>query len=251
MSGLLKRKISAVTLGLLGLAAVLVTNAGAEIHGSAYTLTATSDAGTASYTIPAPDGENHYWHWSTTDRIEMRDPTSDNLVAVLNPNNEGCSITYVEDPVIGVAFAVQAGPAPTAFVISSGTLAFAAIPAPEGRASAAYTLTDFTGDGAALAPLFGAKSYHATYNGGTPFADLIDPFVAGVFSSSTQNQSNPAGPGFLPIGVPVSSMLVDIDFVLSPFDLASGTSVYVIQSRPVPVEPTTWGRIKALTTLTR
>ena len=247
MSRLLKWKISVLTLGLLALATVLVTAVGAEIHGNAYALTATSDAGTATYAIPAPVGENYYWSWRTTDRIEMRDPTSGNLVATLNPNNEGCSVNYVEDPVIGLAFAVQAGAAPTAFVISSGTLAFAAIPAAEGRASAAYTLTDFTGDGAALAPLFGTKSYHAIYNGASTFADLIGPFGAGVYSSSSLTESNPVGPGFLPIGGAVSSMLVDIDFVLSPFDLASGTTVYVIQQRPTPVEPTTWSRIKSLT----
>lgn len=245
MSRLLKWKVS--FLGLLPLAALLVTTASAEIQGTSYSITATSDLGTATYSIPVPETNEYHWNWSTTERIEMRDASSNNVVAVLNPNNEGCGVNYVADPVIGLAFAVQAGAAPTAFVISSGTLAFAAIPAPEGRASAAYTLTDFTGDGATLAPLFGAKSYHAIYNGGPTFADLIDPFAAGAFSSTPVSESNPPGPGFLPIGVPVSSMRADIDFVLSPFDLASGTTVYVIQQRPVPVEPTTWSRIKALT----
>jgi hypothetical protein len=235
-----------LSLGLLALGAVFVTTASADIYGVAYSLTATSAAGTATYTIPAPEGENYYWNWSTTQRIEMRDPSSDNLVATLNPRNEGCSVSYLEDPVIGFAFAVQAGAAPTAFSFSSGSLAFAAIPAPEGRASAAYTVTDFNGDGVSLTLVPGPKSYHATYNGGTPFADLIDPFGAGSFSSGTLSESNPAGPGFLPIGVAASSMQVDADFVLTPFDLASGTSVYVIQARPVPVEPTTWSHIKAL-----
>jgi hypothetical protein len=224
MSRLLKWNNLALTLGLLILAAGIVPTADAGIRGNAYTITATSDAGTATYAIPAPVGDDPYWHWSTTERIEMRDPTSNNVVAVLNPNNEGCSVNYVEDPVIGFAFAVQAGPAPTAFVFSSGTLAFAPIPGPEGRASAAYTLTDFNGDGATLTP-FALKSYHATYNGATTFADLIGPFAALAFSSNTLSESNPPGPGFLPIGVAVSDMKVDIDFVLSPLDLASGTSV--------------------------
>jgi hypothetical protein len=243
MSRLLKWKISA--LGLLALFGVLVATAEAGVHGSAYSITATSANGSATYVIQAPEGDHSYWNWSTTERIEMRDPTSDNLIAVLNPNNEGCEVHYVEDPVIGFAFAVQAGAVPTAFVFSSGELAFAAIPAPEGRASAAHTLTDFNGDGASLTP-FGLKSYHATYNVVTPFADLISAFGSPSYTSTPASESNPAGPGFLPIGVAVSSMRVDIDFVLSPFDLASGTSIYVIQSRPVPVEPTTWSGIKAL-----
>lgn len=246
MSRLVQRKISAFALGLLSVATVLATTAGADIRGSAYTMTATSSAGTASYSIPAPEAADYYWNWATTARIEMRDQTSGNLIAVLNPNNEGCSVNYVEDPVIGVGFAVQAGALPTIFTISSGTLVFPAIPASEGRASAAYTATDFNGDGATLAPFLGAKSYHAVYNGATTFADLIGPFAAGVFSSSSLSESNPAGPGFLPIGTAVSSMKVDIDFVLSPFDLASGTTIFVIQPRPVPVESTTWSRIKSL-----
>ena len=246
MSRLLPRKLTALTLGVLALAAALVTTAEATINGNAYVITATSDAGTASYAIPAPDGEPYYWHWETTDRIEMRDETNGNLIGVLNPNNEGCSVNYVEDPVIGFAFAVQAGIAPTNFFFSSGTLAFAPIPAPEGRASAAFTVTDFNGDGATLTPILGPKSYHATYNGGTTFADLIGPFGAPGFTSNTSNESNPPGPGFIPIGVPVSSMDVNIDFTLSPLDMASGTSVFVIQQRPVPTVTTTWGRIKAL-----
>jgi hypothetical protein len=246
MPRMLKRNISALTVGLFGLATLLVTTAGAEIRGNAYTITATSNEGTATYSIPAPTAEDYYWSWSTTERIEMRDPVSGNLVATLNPNNEGCSVNYVADPIIGLGFTVQAGPLPTVFSFSSGTLAFAAIPAAEGRASAAYTVTDLTGDGATLAPNLGAKSYHASYNGGIAFADLVGPFAAGVFSSSTLSESNPAGPGFLPIGVPVTSMDVAIDFVLSPFDLASGTTVFVIQQRAVPVEGTTWSGIKSL-----
>lgn len=52
-------KVSALAVGLLALGAVLVTTAEAGIHGTAYSLTATSAAGTATYAIPAPTGDNH------------------------------------------------------------------------------------------------------------------------------------------------------------------------------------------------
>jgi hypothetical protein len=245
MSRLITWKSSSLTLALLASAAMLVPTAGANIDGTGYTLTATSAEGSASYSIPAPDYPEAYWTWSMTDRVEMRDPSSGNLVATLNPNNEGCSIHYIEDPVIGLGFAVQAGAAPTAFVISSGTLSFPLIPAAEARASAAYTLTDFNGDGATLVP-FGAKSYHAIYNGPTVFADLVAGFASPAFTSTPSSESLPAGPGFLPIG-PAFDMQANIDFILSPFDLASGTTIYVIQQRPLPVEESTWSRIKSLT----
>lgn len=220
--------------------------ANAGIGGNAYRITATSAAGQATYAIPAPVGEPHYWEWRTTTTIEMRDSSSGNLIATLNPTGGGCGIQFVEDPVIGLSFSVQAGVSPTTFSIASGVLSFPAIPAPEGRASAAYTVTDFNGDGATLVPFSAPQSYHAVYNGPTPFADLIGPFGAGAFSSNTLSDALPAGPGFLPIGVAVSDMQVLLDFTLSPRDLASGTSVYVMQSRPVPVEPVTWSRIKSL-----
>ena len=41
-------------------------------------------------------------------------------------------------------------------------------------------------------------------------------------------------------------MRIDVDFVLSPLDLASGTSLYVMQQRPVPVESMTSSRINEI-----
>ncbi|HEX7879872.1 MAG TPA: hypothetical protein VF720_10710 [Candidatus Eisenbacteria bacterium] len=241
MSRLLSCKTFALTLGLVALASV----AGADIRGTGYTITASNADGSASYSIPAPTSHEAYWGWTTTERIEMRDPLSGNLVATLNPNNEGCNVHYVEDPVVALGFAVQAGAAPTLFMISSGTLAFAPIPAAEARSSGSYTLTDITGDGATLTPL-GAKSYHSLYNGPTVFSDLVSGFASPAFTSTPASESLPAGPGFIPIG-PAVDMRAEIDFVLSPFDLASGTTVYVIQQRPTPVIDATWSRIKSLT----
>lgn len=224
----------------------LTPPAHAGFGGDAYRITATSAAGQATWAVAAPVGEPHFWDWRTTTTIEMRDSSSGNLIATLNPTGGGCGVQYVEDPVIGMTFSVQAGAAPTTFSISSAVLFFPAIPAPEGRASAAYTVTDFNGDGATLVPFSAPMSYHAIYNGPTPFADLVGPFGAGAFSSSSLSDALPAGPGFLPIGVAVSDMQVTLDFTLSPFDLASGTTIYVMQPRPVPVEPVTWSRIKTL-----
>ena len=246
MSRLLRWKTTGFTMGLLALTALIASPAAAGINGSAYVISASSASGTASWAVPAPTGDNHYWDWSTTQRIEMRDPSSGNLVAVLNPNNEGCSVNYVDDPVIGLGFTVSAGAVATHFTISSGTLSFPVLAAAEARASAAYTLTDLDGDGATLTPASGPKSYTASYNGGTTFATLISAFASPAFTSTPSSESNPVGPGFVPLGVGISSMQADIEFTLSARDMASGTTVFVVQQRPVPVEPTTWGRIKAL-----
>lgn len=246
MSRLLRWKTPGITMGLLALSALLVSPAVAGIHGSAYIISASSASGNASWAVPAPTGDNHYWDWSTTQRIEMRDPSSGNLVAVLNPNNEGCSVHYVDDPVIGLGFTVSAGAVATHFTISSGSLSFPVLAAAEARASAAYTLTDLDGDGATLTPASGPKSYTASYNGGTTFATLVSGFTSPAFTSTGSSESSPAGPGFTPLGVGVSSMQADLEFTLSAHDMASGTTVFVVQQRPVPVEATTWGRIKAL-----
>ena len=234
MSRLLKWK-AATILGLLAFAMAFASVASADLAGNAFTLTATNDNGTATFSVPGPEGDFANWSWSS------------NLVATLNPNGTRSFVNYVGDPVIGAGFSVQAGGAVTFFSFDSGLLAFAPIPGAEGRASSALTVTDFDGDGAVFGDTPPVPIYEAFYNGPTTFAALNTPMAALVFSSNSQSDSNPVGPGFVPIGPPVSDMRVHIQFVLSPNDLASGTSVYVIQQRPVPVVDATWSRIKSLT----
>lgn len=234
--------------------AVTSTPALAGIEGYALTITATNDAGeSASIQIPAPAGLSDFG-WSNDQPIEMRAPRTGNLIAVISPDGLPTSVDFVALHIIGLNWSVQAGPTGSNFFISSGLLTFPTTTA-EGRATVGMSVSDFNGDGATLTgigdPAGAEGAYLAQYNGlaalllGTTFAEVIHTLAAGSFSSSTTNADVPAV-GFLPIGPPVSDMSVYVSFSLTANDQASGTSTYVIQDRPVAVEPTTWAGVKAL-----
>lgn len=228
-------------------AAILAAPAMADMVGGGLTITATNTLGeTATVTIEAPTSARH-WIWSSNETVEMR-AQSGNVVATINPNGEETSVEYFDDPVINLAFTVFAGAAPTTFTITSAQLSFPAMVA-QGRATAAITLTESDGDTARIDPVSGGI-YMAQYNGfipgGTTFADILTGTEASAWSSSTQSDQVPAGPGFQAIPGTVTDIQVRFRFVLTAHDQASGTSSYVITERPLPVENTTWGRVKSL-----
>lgn len=226
----------------------------ATITGGALNITATNEAGDyATIQIDVPQGPSP-WIWSSNEIMEMRSPITNELIAVLNPENKESRVEYVDDPIITLNFAAQAGPSPTQFVITSGLLSFPTMPA-EGRASVGFSLTDSDGDGATLTgigdPNGAQGAYLAQYNGfagtlsGTTFAEEIQSMNAGIFSTTTATADVPPL-GFLPIVDPVSDMSVMVSFELSANDQASGTSTYVIQQPPTSVETASWGHVKSL-----
>lgn len=226
----------------------------ATITGGALNITATNEAGDyATIHIEVPPGPSP-WIWSSNEIMEMRSPVTNELIAILNPENKETRVEYVDDPIIGLTFAVLAGPSPTIFVITSGLLSFPTM-AGEARASVGFSLTDSDGDGATLTgigdPNGAQGAYLAQYNGdagtvsGTTFAEFIPSMNAGIFSTSTQTDALPQL-GFLPIPDPVSDMSVMVSFELSANDQASGTTVYVIQQPPTSVETASWGQVKSL-----
>ena len=143
-----------------------------------------------------------------------------------------------------VSCSVPSGPSDTSFFIASALLAFDTIPAAlaEGRASASFTLTDFNADDATLTGIGEAGGgYLAQYNGwagdpfggpqGTTFAEGIHSMNAGFLETVTEDFDHPAS-GMLLIGEDVHDMSSLVSFTLSPQDLASGTSSFVIVPEP-------------------
>ncbi len=245
----------AIAFAILG-ASLGASSAVADITGGGLNIIATNAAGdVATFQIPAPPGVSA-WTWSSTEMIEMRSPTTGELIAVLNPDGRESRVEYVDDPFINMSFSVQAASSATTFLISSALLSFATITEPEGRATAGFSLTDGDGDGATLTgigdPSGAQGAYLAQYNGfagtlsGTTFAEAIQSMTAGIFSTQTASADVPPV-GFLIIANPVSDMSVFVSFTLTANDLASGTSAYVVQRRTtLATETATWGRIKSL-----
>ncbi len=232
------------------------TPAFADIIGGGLTITATNSAGdAATFQIAVPPGASS-WTWASSEMIEMRSPTTGDLIAVLNPDGRETRVEYIDDPFINLGFVVQAGGLPTSITIDSALLTFPTLAEAEGRATVGFSLTDGDGDGATLTgigdPSGAEGAYLAQYNGfagtvsGTTFAEVIQSMTAGVYSTDTANEDVPAI-GFDLIADPVDDMSVHISFELSAFDQASGTSTYVIQRRStLATESATWGAIKAL-----
>lgn len=141
------------------------------------------------------------------------------------------SCSMGSDPFITLNYDFQSVGA-ASFFVDSGTISFAPITNPQGFATAASTLTAGPNDASFSGNFAGGKAYEATYNGGTLFADLDGPFTAGANTSNTENERNPPGTGFTPIGVPVSSMRAQWNFNISADTGVSGTSRFDIE--PVP-----------------
>lgn len=138
----------------------------------------------------------------------------------------GLELTVDADPQVKLNFWVEAGSTDTSFTIASNIVSFATI-AGQGTATAAVTLTDTNGDGATATGLFaGGKFYEAYYNGASGFAQLVSsPISAAMYASTTASQ---AVPPWQPMGA-VSSIQSKFSFDLSAYDLASGTSNFVVQ----------------------
>jgi len=237
---------SALGLGLLSLT---LATARADIAGHGLTiLTADTNGNSASYTAEVVwTGDR--WSFELSEMTELRDPDNNELVATLNPPDLGAitSIEYFTDPVVSLNFSVQAGGTTTTFMIASALLSFPTLNNPDGAASAAYSVSDFTGNGATLTgigdPGGAGGAYLAQYNGfagtvsGTTFAELHQQIIAGPFSTNTSTEEQPPGGGFQPISGAVNDMSALVSFTLTPFDLASGTTTYVIVPEPASLVP--------------
>lgn len=191
----------------------------------------------------AANGDGQTWSWESNDPVELWD--GDNLVATLNPESgTGSSVMFVSDPIVNLNFSVQAGAMTTNIMIASALLTFPTISNAQGAASASYSVTDTNGNGATLTgvgdPMGSQGGYLAQYNGwagmlpnpaGTTFAEVHQVINAGAFQTQTANANVP-GVGLQNIPGPVSDMSSLVSFTLTPFDLASGTTNWVIVPEP-------------------
>lgn len=186
-----------------------------------------------------PDGN---WRWASNAPLTL-ESWDGTVLGTLNPEGgPGSSIEYVEDPIVNLNFSVASGSTTTTFMIGSALLTFPTISPAQGRASAAFSVTDVDGTGVLLTGAggnTGTSGYASAINGMAgpapaglnQFTEMLPGVAAGPFSSNTVNNNDPPL-GYLPIGSPVSSISSFISFTLSPFDLASGTSSFEVIPEP-------------------
>lgn len=228
--------------GALAAAALMVAPAMADLAGPGFAITAVDSATGRTDTVTfdgqwSQDGSVYRWSSSQTQMFYGSDGT---FLGALNPGGSSSSIEYIADPVVNLSFSVQAGNSTTNFTIASALLSFPTISAAQARASAAFSITDFSGgDGATLTGVgghSGTAGYTAQYNGfagtnsGTSFAEVLPSVVAGPFLTATDSANVP-GSGYTSIGS-VSDMSTLVAFTLTAGDFASGTSTFEIIPEP-------------------
>lgn len=198
----------------------------AEFLGNLLEIQVSAGSNTGSFILNVPEPGNPFVY----ELNEPFDIFSEQNPSTLLATIDGLSLTYDGDPQILIGFALTAGNANTAFSISSALVAFPALTNPQASATAAITVTDNGTTGGTATGLFpGVKSYEASYNGGSVFADLVSPVIAPPGSSGIGNERFPVPIGST-IAIPgsVSSMAAEFNFVLSANDSASGTSNFTI-----------------------
>lgn len=207
----------------------------------AVSVTASNGQGTATWSLPLPDNVPSF-NWRTDENIELRDPTNNNLIGVIDSIGIGLQGLPPDrgnpSPQVSLNFAVQAGNLNTDFTIASTLVSFTTINSPLGRANAGFSVSDLTGDGVRLegrSP--GNTSYLAQYNGfvpgGSTFASglgLLESLAPG--GSDVEQMNFPDPVNYAPIGTPVSDISAQIAFNLTALDLASGTSNYQLIPEP-------------------
>ena len=203
-----------------------------------FSVEATSASGHGSWSASITEGQwtqdAYLYQWSLAEPVDIRDPQTGEVLATLHTAAAG----YRADPQVNLSFAVTAGTSDTNFTIKSALLSFPTINTPQGRASAAFTVTDGDDEGGALLTGLGGPAYTAEYNGfvpgGSAFTQLIQQVSAPVSGTGNLAEEFPGGGSYSAIGTPVYDMSSQVSFTLSANDLASGTSTFEIQAIPEP-----------------
>ena len=239
-NSLMKSISKTLTLLLLAGCAVLVPAraARAEFLGSAISIqiwTGGANLGQYELNVAIPSDP---WGWELSAPLEIYSAdNSGHLLATI----DSLGIYLDGDPAVNLSFAVTAGATPTLISVASSTVVFAPLNGADAFATAALSITDGNGNGATAVGTYpGNKAYQANYNGGSVFAQLVSPVVAGVNSSATGTERDPLTGTLLIPGV-TSSIQSRFSFVLSAFDSASGTSRFQVNipGNNIP-EPSTW-----------
>ncbi len=206
----------------------------AGITDPALVITASNANGTGVFQVFLSNGTfsttntlNDTWEWSAP--IGGYDIFDDNFNLVSHVDTMYCKM--VADPQISLNFSVNSTSLATHFSIVSGVLSFGTINPAIGRATAGITITDNDGDGSALAGDWGGKAYHADFNSGSTFANLVSDFAGPADDSAVNSESTAGYPGYLGMGS-VSDISSRFDFTLSANDSASGTSFYEVIPSP-------------------
>ncbi|HYE62685.1 MAG TPA: hypothetical protein VD997_11875 [Phycisphaerales bacterium] len=223
------------TLATLAAMTLAAGSALADVVGNPLTITATTASGlSATWTLTPGMGEwsNNGQDWSFTSGSTWRREfwAGGQLLGGLS----SLSMNLIGDPQVHVNFTTFGGSVPATFTFSSALLTFAPITGGTADASAGITLADIDGDALSYvnptSP--GNGIYRATFNGMDPAGTNYTSFFNSGFTASGLGGSTSDSFGPTTVPYSVSSMSAQFSFVLSPNDLASGTSQFRLVPTP-------------------
>ena len=248
MSRCFDRLLSAVAIAAVSaflVMAPLGASAGTNSLSTVFTITAESNGSSASFTVdPFTNTDlavetdindfvsSGVYNWSLVSGKSIDMVSGGKSLGKINMLDVGLDT----DPIVSLRFSMDSTDSTTIWTISSATVPFDPIVNPIARATAAITVTSDETD-AVFAGQFGVsspKAYQAMYNGGTVFANLVDPITApGGVNSLTGSERSPLG-GWTTISGSVDSIQSQFSFTLTEGSSASGTSKFEVVPVPEP-----------------
>lgn len=180
-------------------------------------------------------GDTFFWQLTTPQTIT--DVLSGQPLITLG----SATTTYIGDPIINIAFqATNMIAAPVTIQIDSGLLSFPAINPAQASATAAITVTDFSGDGDGgafvhgMTGIAGGKCYQANLNGQVPaglhFASLVGNVVTSNEGGSFTGNEDTGG--LQNVAGAITSMSARFHVELSGLDAMGGTSNFRVVPEP-------------------
>jgi hypothetical protein len=224
----------------LALAGTLgVPSAGADISETIFTIEATNDSGTGTYSVLFTEGawNGDTYSWSLAEPVELLDG-GDIHVATLTDATLEVVLTSV--PHIDLTVDVLAGTSNTSFWVDSALVDFSPIPAEEsaGRFSARCRIQDpgANPDGAMFMSLYAPEgALRSYYNGVAPDGSVFRHAVSVVMASGDGEgfggEDYPSS-GYAPIGEEVYDASVHAGFILTANDRAIGTMSFGLVPEP-------------------
>ncbi|MFQ5805473.1 MAG: PEP-CTERM sorting domain-containing protein [Phycisphaerae bacterium] len=212
-----------------------VPYAGADISDTVFSIQALNESGSGSFSVSFDEGVwdpvAEAYTWSLPSPIEVVDGGNGSPIATLL--DASLLVHLAPTFQIDLSVGVIAGSTNTDFYVDSALASFPTMPADvaEGQFFASTSVTDSGGGGATLMGLDtpGMGAFRAYYNGAAPdgslFSHLISVVMVGDGATGGASQRDPAS-GFRAIGEDVYDMSVQMAFLLTANDEASGTVVF-------------------------
>jgi hypothetical protein len=171
------------------------------------------------------DGDNFFW--STDVAIPIM--SGSEVLGTFGPGH----LELYADPSVAMGFSFQSGEVPLSVTISSALLSFPSMPNPAARTSAAATLLDLSGAGAALTGTGpGGFAYRALFEDGSTFASGIPELVVTPPDSLAATSFTYPAVGYLPVSSSHTGISAQWSFTISARAMVSGSSEFEIIPEP-------------------